>query len=51
MFGPLYQTTDQWSINLCDLRNPYSEQWTSGDLTNSCTFTFEQSITQTVGKV
>ena len=28
MFGPLYQTTGQWSIDWSDLRNPYPDKWT-----------------------
>ena len=30
MFGPLCQTTNQGSIDLHDLRNPYPKQWTIG---------------------
>ena len=44
-------TTDQWSIDLTDSRNPYiPKQMSFSYLTNSYIITFDQSFTWTVDR-
>ena len=48
MSGPLFQTKDQWSIDLRNLRNPYQEKLIIGVMWPI--FTFEQSFRQADGR-
>ena len=51
MFGPLCKRTDQWSVDLRNLKNPYPEKWIIGVMVTSSTFTFEKSSTQAINRL